>query len=459
MRLVKFLPFLAFFFTLFAGAQEAELKFSLNGALEYALQHNKTLQNAKNDVELSTEQFKEARAAGLPQVDGSVDYMTNFNYEFEFAFGGEATAPDIDYDLLDAGDYEVLNFIGQAFGSSGSTIVMEDQASANIQVTQLIFSGQYWIGLQLAKLGQSIRETSLTVTELDVKEQVNNSYYLILMIENMLKVLDENTNNLKEIYKHTQNMYDFGMAEQTDVDQLWINLSLLENSRKEMEQNLQLNYNMFRFVMGIETNEDIILTDKMTDLVQSVENVVLVADSFDINNNPTYQLLLTQEDMGKKQLNMQKWAYAPSVVGYYNYKEKLLTSDFDLSPKNVAGVTLSVPIFASGSKQAQLSQKKIELEKISRNKSMMEEQLALQHNQLSFELKSAYDNYTTQKDNIEVAKRVYQSYQNKYRQGMVSSLELTQANNNYLQAESNYISAAIKLLQSKLSLDKLNNRI
>ena len=431
MKLMKFLPFLIFLTSLTGFSQDAELELSLNGALEYALQHNKTLQNAKNDVELSAEQYKETLGAGLPQVEGTVDYMTYFNEELELDFGMGAAAP----------------------------ILFEDQASANIQVTQLVFSGQYWVGLQLAKLGQSIRETSLNVTELDVKEQVANLYYLVLMTEDLLKVVEDNIKNLNEIYVHTSNMYKVGIAEQTDVDQLKINLSQLENSRNEMERSLKLNYNMLRFVLGMESEESILLTDKLSDLVLSSENIAIAADSFSIDNNPSYQLILSQEEMGIKQLNMQRWAYAPTVAAYYTYKEKLLTSGFDLTPKNVAGLTLSIPIFEGGTKKAQLSQKKIELEKIRINKSMVEEQLAIQHNQLTFEFKSAYDNYITQKENIEVAKRVYQSYENKYKQGVVSSLELTQANSNYLQAESNYISATMKLLQSKLALDKLNNKI
>lgn len=442
-------------------AQEKPMELTINEAVDYALQLNRTLQNAKDDVRLASEEYKEARGVGLPSVEGSASYSTNFNYEFEFSLGsGSSEPPDIDYSVLDAGDYEVLNSISQMFGSSeGSTIVMEDQANASVQVSQLIFSGQYWVGLQMAKLGKSIRETSLKTTELDIKEQVINSYYLILISEKLLRVINENENNLNEIYIHTNNMYKVGMAEQTDVDQIRINLSQLENSKNEMQRNLQLNYNMFRFVIGVESSSDIKLTDNLDDIVKIIESTSIQLDSLNLTNNPTYQLMETQEKIGEKQVNMQKWAYTPTLAGYYNHTEKLLTSAFDLSPKDVAGLSLSIPIFSGGTKKAQVSQAKIELDKIRRNKSLLEEQLQIQDKQLTFELKNAYDNYLTQKENVEVAQRVYTSFQNKYKQGMVSSLELTQANSNYLQAESNYVSAVMTLLQSKLSLDKLYNKL
>ncbi len=461
---MKFLTITGFFIVLatYAGlSQNQGLVFSADEAVKYALENNKTLKNAKDDLKLADQQYKEARGAGLPKVEGSVDYMTNFNYEAEINFGsGSSTPPVIDYTQLDAGDMEIMSFLNQSFGSTGpTTIKMSDQASANIQVSQLIFSGQYWVGLQLAKLGKQVRATSLNKSELDVKQQVLNSYYLILVTKELLNVIGENTKNLEEMYVHTNNMFKSGMAEQTDVDQIKINLSQLKNSKNEMERNLQLNYNMFRFILGIDSNDEIVLSDSLEKLLGNVEKESVQSDSLNLDNNPDYKLISMQEELGNKQVDMQKWAYSPTLVGFYSYKEKLMTTAFDLSPKNAAGLTLSVPIFAGGIKQAQLSQKKIELDQIKRNKDLVEEQLNIQNNQLTFELKSALDNYFTQKENVEVAHRVYNSYQNKYKQGMVSSMELTQANSNYLQAESNYISAVMKLLQSKLALNKLYNKI
>jgi outer membrane protein TolC len=136
-----------------------------------------------------------------------------------------------------------------------------------------------------------------------------------------------------------------------------------------------------------------------------------------------------------------------------------MTTDFDLSPRNAAGLTLSVPIYSGGLRKAKVDIAKIELDKTRRNKSLLGDQLNLQENQLKFELRSALENYQTQKENVQVAQRVYDSYFNKYKQGMLSSLDLTQANSNYLQAENNYISSVLKLLQARLALEKLYNTL
>lgn len=106
-----------------------------------------------------------------------------------------------------------------------------------------------------------------------------------------------------------------------------------------------------------------------------------------------------------------------------------------------------------------MSQAKIELDKISRSKSLLEEQLQLQEKQLMFNLRNSYDNYTTQKENVNVAKRVYENNYNKFKQGRISSLDLTQSNSNYLQAQNNYVNSVHQLLQAKLELNKLYNNL
>src|SRR4030042_1797702 len=124
-------------------AQEQPFRLTLAQAREYALQHNKTLLNARDQASSSKEKIRESIAQGLPQVNGSLDYMTYFNYEMNFSFGGSSEGIDLNNPLFDEGDKEVLATIGTMFGSS-EPIIMDDQLTGNVQVSQLIFSGQYF---------------------------------------------------------------------------------------------------------------------------------------------------------------------------------------------------------------------------------------------------------------------------------------------------------------------------
>jgi outer membrane protein len=334
--------------TNFYGQEPVEL--SVKEATELALEKNKELQNARKDVNIAEEQYKETRGQGLPQVSGTFDYMTNFNYEAELDFGGGDTdpvVPDIDPTQFDAGDMEILKLLESmsAGSSGGSTIVLEDQANAKVQVSQLIFGGQYWVGLKTAKIARELASQNVEITALDVKERVVSSYQLILVTEEIVTILSKNIENLEAMKAHTQNMVQAGVKEQTDADQLSVSISQLENQKKSMERNVNLNYNMLRYQMGLPNEQEIVLAESFDDVIKEMNASNALSEALELEQNPNYRIVETQEGLQKKLVDMEKWAFAPTLTGFYSYTEKIMTSGFDLSPKNAAGLTLNVPIF------------------------------------------------------------------------------------------------------------------
>lgn len=214
-----------------------------------------------------------------------------------------------------------------------------------------------------------------------------------------------------------------------------------------------------RLQLGLQAESPVKLTESLDYFLKQEDFVKLGVKKFEIDNNPEYQLSQTQEDLSKKMVGLQKWTYAPTISGTYSYNYKLLKPDFDMSPKHSAGLTMDIPIFSGLQRKALLEQAKIELEQSSLNKSLLEDQLYVNEKQYKYELKNATDNFFLQRDNIQVAKRVLENMQRKYEYGAVSSLDLTQANNNYLEAENNYTNACLTLLQAELQLERLYNEL
>ncbi|MBN1414643.1 MAG: TolC family protein [Bacteroidales bacterium] len=443
-------------------AQEQQpFRLTLAQAREYALQHNKILLNARDQAVSSKEKIRESIAQGLPQVNGSLDYMTYFNYEMEFSFGGgeggiDVTQPPFSELPYDDGDREILLILGSMFGSS-EPIIMDDQLSGQVQISQLIFSGQYIFGIKAAKIARQLAEQSVVASELDIKENVTNSYYIILTTEQTLEIIGENLANLTKIQQHTENLYKAGVAEETDVDQLRITVSQLKNTQKALERMNQLNYNVLKFQLGVAPDAEITLVDDLDRLMESIDSQSALMTDFDITKNINYRLMESQVALNKKLLDIQNMSYAPTIAGFYSYTEKFITTAFDLTPNHLAGFNMSVPIFSGGMRRAQVAQAKINLNISRRNQEMVKDQLETQKRQLLFNYQNALENFNTQKENVAVAGRVYKSIQNKYQQGLASSLDLTQANSNYLNAENNYLSSVLTMLQAQTSLDKLFN--
>ena len=417
---------LMFFVPWMLHAQEAPQTISLQQAVEFAIKHNKELQSSQMNIDLYRQKVRESVSQGLPQVNGTVTYSTNFNYKMDF--GGQA-------------------------------IKMKDQSNLTVGLQQLLFSGQWILGLQTSKIAVRLTEQEVETTELDIIENIYNSYYTVLVSERMLDILRQNLENMNEIYKHTDNMYKAGTVEVTDVDQIRINVGQLKNSLLSMERTVAVNYNLLRLQLGLEAGTPIKLTDALNVFLENDKSTRLNAENFDINKNLSYQLVTTHNELNKKMLGWENWSYAATISGNYNFNYKILKPALDMSPKHTAGLTMNIPIFSGLQRDSKVKQAKITLEQSYMQKSLLQDQLNVQDEQLKFNLKNAMENYNLQKENIDVATRVLKNYQRKYELGAVSSLDLTQANNNYLQAETNYTEAILSLLQAQVSLEKLYNQL
>lgn len=414
-----------------AGAQE-KLSLDIQSAKDYALNFNKSIKNSGLAIEQSQEKIREAIASGLPQVNATTDYTNALGAEISIQFD-ESLPP--------------------------TKIPIKPTSNFNLQVGQLIFNGSFIVGVQTAKIYKKITEKSKEKTEQEIVSQLVESYYLALLSEEALTILSSNVENLTTVYNKTKPMVSVGMMEKVELDQLEVQLNSLNNSVKAAERQLEMAKNVLRFQLGVDSETELELTDKLADILADSNIQSMIGDDFNIVNNVDFQLTTLQEEISAKQVELQKAAYLPSLTGYYSFTKKILKPAFDMSPANVVGMQMNIPVFSSGERRSKVRQAKIDLETTQNNKEILEDQLTLQYKQLKFNLISAFEAYATQKRSVEVSREVYNSLRNKYDQGMISSLDLTSADNNYLNAESNYISAMMEVLKAQNDLNTLTGTI
>ena len=424
-----------------AQDQGTELRLSLKEAQLYAIEHNKMVISSKLDVEASRIALKEMITNALPQVEASGSFNDNLKLMTTLLPG---------------------DFFGKPGEKVPVTFGSQFNSGAAFQASLLLFNAPVYIGIQSSKLARTLSEENLVRSELDTKEAVATAYFLILISEKSLTILDANIANLRETLKSTQAMYHAGMAEATDIDQMVSNVTAVENSRSSMQRTIELNYNLLRFQLGLSADSRVILTETLDNLTDEINVDALLSQQFDHKQNVDYKLIEDQEKLSYLSLKSEKAAVLPTISGFYTYGTNGMGDQLgSLSwfPNSVTGFQISVPIFASGQKYHRISRARVNLEKARTTKDMVADQLLLKEKQLRYNLVNANLQYQSQKDNIDVSKRVYASMENKFRQGMASSLELTQSNTLYLQAENNYITSLMELLNTKLALDKLLNNL
>ena len=427
--------YLILFCTLISVGQiysQEKLSLSLAEARAYALEYNKQIENAALAVELAQKKINESISAFLPQADLAMDYSNYLGAEMEFTFSE---------------------------GAPPTTIPFNPTSNMYVTVSQMIFSGNFIVGLQMVRIYKEISSTNYLRTEQNIIENTTKSYHTALVSELSMKIINENLANMRQIYENTKAMVSVGMAEKLDLDQFEVQMSTLENAMKSSERQQELAYNLLRYQLGVPVDTPIELTDSLDFFLDNFDFTGISNPSFNIQNNLDYQVMQNQERLSYKQIDMQKMNYLPTVNSYYQYTSKIMKSDFDLTPKNVIGLSLNFPILSSGMRNSQVNQARIQYETTLNNKSLLEEQLLLQERQLRFNLDNAIDQYLNRKNNVDVTYRIYKNYQFKFEQGITSSLDLTISNNNYLQAEADYLYSILTMLDAQVALQKLLNTL
>ncbi|HRZ41421.1 MAG TPA: TolC family protein [Bacteroidales bacterium] len=411
---------------------QAKLTLDLAGARKYALEHNKTLQNSALANEKAQWGVKEAIANGLPQVNATMDYNNSLGANLSIQFN--PGAPPVE-------------------------IPIKPQSNLNLTLSQLVFNGNYILGVQTAKLYARMTEKNQRRSELEVVSQVTDAYYLVLMSKEMLNVLNQNVSNLEKLYQKIQAMEQVGMIEKTEVDQLSVQLNTLRNAVKSSERQNELATNMLRLMIGATVQTEIELTETLQGFMEGAALEGALLKNFDLSGNIDYQLLEQQELISQKMVDMKKAAYLPTLAAFYRFTYKIIEPAFDMSPPNVVGFQLNIPIFSSGVRKAQLKQAELDLKSMQNTRELLSDQLMVQEKQLRYNYTSALESWQNQKENVEVARRVYSSLKLKYEQGVISGLDLINADSNYLKAESDYLSSMMQVLSARVQLEKLYGTI
>ena len=444
--LIKSLPVLTLIWLMTPGTGSGQTvpggktSFSLSEAQAYAVEHNLKVENARLDVEAARQRIRENAASGLPQISASASYTNNLQLmttliPAEF-FGGEP------------GTYFPVKFGTQ------------HNATANVIANQLLFNGPYIVGLQAASTYRDLTLKTLEKQEADIREAVAQSYYSVLLSESSRDAFGKNLQTMKERLEETKAMFKAGFLEETDVDQIQIAVSNLENEYLAAEQLVRISYRYLVYRMGDDLDSNIVITENLKDIIGGLTGDLIEQD-FNVNKHYDYRILNTQEKLAMLQVRMNRFEYMPSLSASLNHQEMAMRNKFNFAdpneewyPATTFGINLSVPIFSSGMRRAKIGQSEIDLEKTRNQKKDLVSALELQVQQARMDFRTSYRKYLNQRSNIELAQKIFDRMTVKYQHGLASSLDMTLATEQITTAQTGYISAMVELLNAKLALDK-----
>lgn len=408
----------------------AELELSLQEAQDYAIKQNRSLKNASLAVQEAYAQRWQTIAAMLPSVDGSYSYSNYLGYSATLSMMGN----DVKINMPNVGALGLTASIG--------------------------LNGQGIVGVLLNNIAIEMKKIALEKSESDLRGSVMSSYVSVLALQSISALLDSSLTNIQNLEQITQNAVDAGAAEQTTADQIRVRVNTLKNSINSQKRNIELATNSLKVLLDVPVETTLVLTENLDEVLSPDRVLALLGENFDIHNNLTYQTLEKSTALARRNVQMAGWAYGPTVSLGYNYTNQQYYGEggMRMTPPNVVQVSVRMPLWSSGKRAAGVIEKKIAYEEAKNTLSETTDNLGIQYSQLCFNLTNAYETYVNEKDNIDVAQRVFASATNKYKYGASSNLELTNASNDLINAQSTYVQAVLSLVNAQVELEKfLNN--
>jgi outer membrane protein TolC len=432
------------------GQDKKEIfKLSISDAQAFALKNNRAIKSAKIDVSSMDKQIWASIATGLPQ------FNFDANYQHQFVVPELNLGPYLDVNSLPDGIVNKSDLLNAYKNSPSYALGVRNNTVFNFTISQLIFSGEYIVGLQASKVVKQVTEKALVKIENQTEETVATTYYLVLVLDENARVLRESLKSTDQTYSDLVKMNQEGFNEETDVDQMKIGRSNILTLITSIDAQKELSMKLLKYQLGIGFDQPVLLTDSLPGIIEQGNIKYLSSPEFDVKNSIDYKMISDQEKVSSLLLKRQQSKQLPTISGFYRHQEQSNMPAFNFAVKDIIGVTLSLPIITSGLRNANIGMAKYDLMKTRLNKENIEQGLILEFETARSSYQTAFSNFTTNKESMLLSKKVYDKTVIKYKEGVSTSFELTQNQAQFLTAESNYYNSVLSLLNDQAKLDRI----
>lgn len=433
---------LALFGTLGIMAQ-GPVRLSLQQAVDMAAKQSYQVQNSELEAEKARKRITEFTAIGLPQISASGGLM---NY-------------------IDVPTQVIPNFFGEGPEFVQAQFGLPWSANGGVQLDQLIFDGSYLVGLQAAKEARKMADEELERNIKDARIQAAKAYYAVLAADEGTRLLGETVPVLEKSLRDSEVMLANGFMEETDVDRIRIELANIRDQQLIFQRQGELARNFLRFVLGMSMGTPLELTDQLEKLIMDPAEMALAADPFDRASHIDQRIADTYIRASTLELKNARAAYLPSLRGYFSYQQQWNANTFEpvdgpipWFPATLWGVQLNVPIFSSGMRSSKVAQMKLQLEQAEVNRNLTAQRLELEYAQRRNDVLTAQELYKNERDRMDLSRRVFDRTSLKFTEGMASSFELTQEQNQYIAAQQSFIQRVVDLVNARAELRRALDR-
>ena len=441
----------------------AQTPISFELAHQLALENSFALKAAHLDEAEASSTMKKTLATGLPHISANADYANYIDIPTQVApadaFGFPEYLTNFFVDLsqntgvpLDAPNVDPNAVSELQFGTPQS-------ATFGITATQLIFSGSYVVGVQAAKVYEEARRVTTLKTVVEVTQSVSSAYYTALAALENETNLRKASVLMEETAKQTRALAEAGFLEQLDVDMADLASITLQNQLENATLQKKLTHSLLLYQIGLPVDTDISLTDNMTTLIEQSALTPSIVGDPDVSKIPAVVEQQYFYALAEWKVKETKARSLPQISGFYTNSQNAQRDVFDIFdtsgkwyPTQLWGVQISMPVFGSFEGKHTRDVASIQALKAQTALDATTEAARLEHYAANAEFVRAASSISEAEQNMLLATRIFERVSIGHKEGLKSSFDLTQAQNQLLSSEGNLVGARLQMLYAHARL-------
>jgi outer membrane protein TolC len=408
---------------------------SLQQCINYALRNQPQTRQATIDEQINERNIGIALADWLPQINltGNAQHYFQLPQSYFPSFT-DPNAPG-------------------SFRSTG----LANNSTFSLQGNQVIYNSTVALAARTARYSREYYRENKLSTQINVVAEVSKAFYDVLLSQRQLSIINENITRLQRSIKDAYAQYQAGIVDKIDYKQATIALNNELSSRKQAEEAINSKTAYLKQLMGLSPPKPLQLAYDSTKLEQEIN--VDTTQMLNVDNRVEYRQLETQRTLQDLNVSYYRWSWLPSVgaFGDYNlaYFNQSATSLYSRSfPNSLVGLNFTVPIFTGTKRLQNLSKARLQVARANLDIVNSRNTINTEYTQALAAYKSNYNELVLQRQNVDMARDVYNVVSLQYREGIKTYLNVITAQSDLRTSQLNYYNSLFNVLESKVDLQK-----
>lgn len=415
------------------------LNLDLNKAIEIALKENSQIKIARYEIDKSESQLIESYSSLIPNISAEGSYIKNIK--------------------------KPVFFLPDFFGGTGKVRPIEigskNSYSAQLKIGVPLFVGQAYTGIIMSKLGLDLSKLSYEEILAQIRLNTTKAFYDVLLTRETEKFIKESYENALRNLENAKKLNQAGLISDFDYLSAQVEVEKIKPNIHQAEYTYQTALNFLKSLLNLSPHDSIEVVGDFQSFF--INKQLPQIDNYVVDNTFTLKKLSLQKQLSDKNIMLQKWGHYPSLIAFGNYQIQTQAEDYNFNAyrwvKSAAiGLNLSIPIFSGFSVKSRVEQSEIQSKQLNETINYTRKQIEIAITNTQNRIAAGIEKIEAQKLNKEKARKSYKIAEVRFKEGMSTQLEVSNANLNLLSAEVGYAQAVYEYLVARAELEFYLNK-